>query len=171
MLQHYVVLKYREGTSAAHVDTFCERMLALRATIPEIRHIEIGRDDCDGFPQQFGDFQRLQIQLELTALKLCQIQEIIDEPALDGDVTPNHPEIFAGIGRNTLVVLENSRRGQDRCERSTKLVRQHGEELILRAICCLDVSSAFRQFVLPPQSFRDESALRCDPFQHVELLL
>jgi hypothetical protein len=45
VLQHYVVLKYREGTSAAHVDTFCERMLALRATIPEIRHIEIGRDE------------------------------------------------------------------------------------------------------------------------------
>ena len=44
MLQHYVVLKYREGTSAAHVDAFCERMLALRSAIPEIRHIEIGRD-------------------------------------------------------------------------------------------------------------------------------
>jgi hypothetical protein len=45
MLQHYVVLKYREGTSAAHVDAFCERMLALRGAIPEIRHIEIGRDE------------------------------------------------------------------------------------------------------------------------------
>ena len=45
MLQHNVVLKYREGTSAAHVDAFCERMLALRAAIPEIRHLEIGRDE------------------------------------------------------------------------------------------------------------------------------
>jgi hypothetical protein len=48
MLQHYVVLKYREGTSAAHVDAFCERMLALRGAIPEIRHIEIGRDELHG---------------------------------------------------------------------------------------------------------------------------
>ena len=28
MLEHYVFLKYREGTSATHVATFCERMLA-----------------------------------------------------------------------------------------------------------------------------------------------
>ena len=45
MLQHYVILKYREGTSAAHVDAFCRRMLALCGAIPEIRHIEIGRDE------------------------------------------------------------------------------------------------------------------------------
>jgi hypothetical protein len=45
MLQHFVVLKYQEGTSAAHVDAFCDRMLALRWTIPEIRHLEIGRDE------------------------------------------------------------------------------------------------------------------------------
>jgi len=45
MLQHYVVLKYREGTSDAHVNAFCERMLALRGAIPEIRHMEIGRDE------------------------------------------------------------------------------------------------------------------------------
>ena len=45
MLQHYVVLKFRDGTSAEHVDAFCERMLALRAAIPEIRQLEIGRDE------------------------------------------------------------------------------------------------------------------------------
>jgi hypothetical protein len=45
MLQHFVVLKYQEGTSAAHVDAFCDRMLALRAAIPEIRQLEIGRDE------------------------------------------------------------------------------------------------------------------------------
>lgn len=45
MLQHFVVLKYREGTSPAHVDAFCERMLALRAAIPGIRHLDIVRDE------------------------------------------------------------------------------------------------------------------------------
>ena len=45
MLQHFVVLKYREGTSVAHVDAFCARMLAIRAAIAEIRHIEIVRDE------------------------------------------------------------------------------------------------------------------------------
>lgn len=45
MLQHYVFLKYRDGTSEAHVDAFCERMFALRGTIGGIQHLEIGRDE------------------------------------------------------------------------------------------------------------------------------
>ena len=45
MLQHYVFLKYREGTTDAHIATFCERMLALRSTIGDIQHLEIGRDE------------------------------------------------------------------------------------------------------------------------------
>jgi len=45
MLRHYVFLKYRDGTSDEHVAAFCERMLALRATIPGIEHLEIGRDE------------------------------------------------------------------------------------------------------------------------------
>ena len=44
MLQHYVFIKYRPATSTAHIDTFVVRMLALRGLIPEIAHIEIGRD-------------------------------------------------------------------------------------------------------------------------------
>jgi|SRR5688572_18590454 hypothetical protein len=45
MLRHYVFLKYREGTSHGHVTAFCDRMLALRDAIDEIRHLEIGRDE------------------------------------------------------------------------------------------------------------------------------
>lgn|SRR5689334_20037794 len=45
MLQHYVFLKYREGTNEAHITDFCERMLELRGAIGEIHHLEIGRDE------------------------------------------------------------------------------------------------------------------------------
>ncbi len=45
MLQHYVFLKYRSGTSSVHIESFCKRMLALRAVIGEIRQLEIGRDE------------------------------------------------------------------------------------------------------------------------------
>ena len=45
MLQHYVFLKYRDGTSDGHVVAFCQRMSALRGTISEIQHLEIGRDE------------------------------------------------------------------------------------------------------------------------------
>ena len=44
MLQHYVFLKYREGTTVAHITAFCERMLALR-TIGDVQRLEIGRDE------------------------------------------------------------------------------------------------------------------------------
>ena len=45
MLHHYVFLRYRAGTSDAHITAFCQRLLALRATIEEIAHLEIGRDE------------------------------------------------------------------------------------------------------------------------------
>ncbi len=44
MLQHYILLKYKEGTSDEHIKEFCRRMLALRSTISGIEHLEIGRD-------------------------------------------------------------------------------------------------------------------------------
>ena len=44
MLQHYVFIKYRAGTGDAHIAGFRDRMLALRGAIPEIAHLEIGRD-------------------------------------------------------------------------------------------------------------------------------
>ena len=45
MLRHYVFLKYRDDTTEAHIAAFCERMLALRAAIAAIQHLEIGRDE------------------------------------------------------------------------------------------------------------------------------
>ena len=45
MLRHYVFLRYRPGTSDEHITAFCERMQALRGSIEEIRHLEIGRDE------------------------------------------------------------------------------------------------------------------------------
>ena len=45
VLQHYVFLKYRDGTTDGHIDAFCERMRALRDTIGEVQHLEIGRDE------------------------------------------------------------------------------------------------------------------------------
>jgi hypothetical protein len=44
MLRHYIVIKFKQGTSDEHIGEFCRRMLALRATISSIEHLEIGRD-------------------------------------------------------------------------------------------------------------------------------
>jgi hypothetical protein len=45
LLQHYVFLKYRDGTTDTHVVAFCDRMRALRDTIGGIQRLEIGRDE------------------------------------------------------------------------------------------------------------------------------
>src|SRR6188768_2334382 len=45
MLRHYVFLTFRDGTRDGHITSFCERTLALRSTIGEIQHLEIGRDE------------------------------------------------------------------------------------------------------------------------------
>ena len=44
MLQHYILLKFKTETNDEHIADFCKRMLALRAAIPSIEHLEIGRD-------------------------------------------------------------------------------------------------------------------------------
>jgi hypothetical protein len=43
-LQHYILIKFKKGTSDEHIGEFCGRMLALRSTISSIEHLEIGRD-------------------------------------------------------------------------------------------------------------------------------
>jgi hypothetical protein len=45
MLQHYVFLKYRDGTPEQHVTAFCERHARPSGTIGEIQRLEIGRDE------------------------------------------------------------------------------------------------------------------------------
>jgi hypothetical protein len=44
MLQHYVFIKYRKGTSDDHIAEFSRRMLDLRPRIAGIEHLEVGRD-------------------------------------------------------------------------------------------------------------------------------
>jgi hypothetical protein len=45
MLQHYVFLKYCDGTPEQHVTAFCERMRVLPGTVGGIQRLEIGRDE------------------------------------------------------------------------------------------------------------------------------
>jgi len=45
MLQHYVFLKYRDGTPEKHVTAFCDRMHVLRGMVAGIQGLEIGRDE------------------------------------------------------------------------------------------------------------------------------
>jgi len=44
MLQHYVLIEYEKGVGEEHITEFCNRMRALRLSIAEIEHLEIGRD-------------------------------------------------------------------------------------------------------------------------------
>jgi hypothetical protein len=44
MLQHYILMKFKEGTGDEHVAELGRRLLSLRTTISCIEHLEIGHD-------------------------------------------------------------------------------------------------------------------------------
>ena len=44
MLQHYILIRFKQGARDGHIEEFCRKMLALRTTISSIEHLEIGRD-------------------------------------------------------------------------------------------------------------------------------
>ncbi|BFM51391.1 Dabb family protein [Marinomonas sp. THO17] len=45
MLQHYVFIKYQDNVPGAHINSFIEKMQALRHSIVEIKALHIGRDE------------------------------------------------------------------------------------------------------------------------------
>jgi hypothetical protein len=48
MLRHFVFIKYKQGTSDAHIDEFIRMTRALPASIPTLRDLEVGRDVLHG---------------------------------------------------------------------------------------------------------------------------
>jgi hypothetical protein len=44
VLRHFVFIRYRQGTSDAHIDEFLRRTRALPESIPVVRDLEAGRD-------------------------------------------------------------------------------------------------------------------------------
>ena len=44
MVRHFVFIKYKPGTSDAHIDEFLQRTRALTESIPVLRDLEVGRD-------------------------------------------------------------------------------------------------------------------------------
>jgi len=45
MLQHYVMIKYREGTPRQHLEAFCQKMHALRSSIEVVDRLEVREDE------------------------------------------------------------------------------------------------------------------------------
>jgi len=48
VLRHFVFIKYRQGTSDAHIDEFLRMTRSLPASIPMLRDLEAGRDVLHG---------------------------------------------------------------------------------------------------------------------------
>ena len=48
MLRHFVFIRYKPGTSDAHIEEFLRMTRALPASIPTLRDLEAGRDMLHG---------------------------------------------------------------------------------------------------------------------------
>ncbi|HKI75004.1 MAG TPA: Dabb family protein [Pseudomonadales bacterium] len=44
MINHFILLKYKDDTPRAHLDEFCRKMYALREGISQIKELQIGLD-------------------------------------------------------------------------------------------------------------------------------
>ena len=70
MLHHYVFIKYQADTLAEHIQTFCQKMLALPASIVEIQQLEIGHDVLHG--ERSWDLMLIMQFESVEALRLYQ---------------------------------------------------------------------------------------------------
>ena len=86
MLKHYVFIRYAPGTDEGHIAEFRQRMSALRATIPLIRQLEIGRDTLN-------DARSWDLLLEMRFDSIESLREYQRHPAHQSVMAFNQPRV------------------------------------------------------------------------------
>ena len=81
---------------------------------------------------------RVELQVEFVFGDSSKIEKVSDELALELHVALNHGQRAFGFVRLCLVLLQRIERAHHWGERRAQFVREHGEEIIFRAIGRLD---------------------------------
>ena len=90
MLKHFVFIKYRQGTSDAHIDEFLRRTRALPESIPVVRDLEVGRDVLHS-PRSWD------VMLAMRFNSLEELREYQTHPAHQALMAFNDPQV-ADVG-------------------------------------------------------------------------
>ncbi len=90
MLRHFVFIKYRQGTSDAHIDEFLRRTRALPESIPVVRDLEVGRDVLHS-PRSWD------VMLAMRFNSLEELREYQTHPAHQALMAFNNPQV-ADVG-------------------------------------------------------------------------
>ncbi len=90
MLRHFVFIKYRQGTSDAHIDEFLRRTRALPESIPVVRDLEVGRDVLPS-PRSWD------VMLAMRFNSLEELREYQTHPAHQALMAFNNPQV-ADVG-------------------------------------------------------------------------
>lgn len=90
MLRHFVFIKYRQGTSDAHIDEFLRRTRALPEIIPVVRDLEVGRDGLNS-PRSWD------VMLAMRFHSVEELREYQVHPAHQALMAFNDPQV-ADVG-------------------------------------------------------------------------
>lgn len=86
MLRHFVFIKYRQGTSDAHIDEFLRRTRALPESIPTMHDLEAGRD-------VLHTARSWDIMLAMRFNSLEELREYQTHPAHQALMAFNNPQV------------------------------------------------------------------------------
>ena len=86
MLRHFVFIKYKPGTSDAHIDEFLRMTRALPASIPAMRDLEVGRD-------VLHTARSWDVMLAMSFTSLEELREYQIHPAHQALMAFNNPQV------------------------------------------------------------------------------
>ncbi len=86
MLRHFVFIKYKPGTSDAHIDEFLRMTRALPASIPTMRNLEVGRD-------VLHTARSWDVMLAMSFTSLEELREYQIHPAHQALMAFNNPQV------------------------------------------------------------------------------
>ena len=86
MLRHFVFIKYKPGTSDAHIDEFLRMTRALPESIPTMRDLEVGRD-------VLHTARSWDVMLAMSFTSLEELREYQIHPAHQALMAFNNPQV------------------------------------------------------------------------------
>ena len=87
-----------------------------------------------GVLQESADIDDLSAEIQLSVNDAIDVEQVVNQPRLDFDVSPDRGQVLLHIFRKTLVLLQHRHDGQDRRQGRAQFVTQNGEEIVFLLI-------------------------------------
>jgi len=117
--------------------------------------VQIGGRNSERVTERSVHVDGIVTQLEFAVGDAGEIEEIVDEQSFELDIAPEHFQIASCAIWNVMIALKRGDGHEHGRKRRAQFVGEHGEELVLRAICVLSVLFRFFERVFGMFAFCD----------------